>query len=380
MPITTETIQTTIGALNAQFAGREGDIDYDATKLVHIHRRQRPYVWNQDMQLVLLDSILSGYYIPPIISSSVYEHCSCDNRIREKREVLDGGNRITTFRRILNGHIRELTDAERTTIMSYSITFVVMRGMTNKEQCTMFRRLNKNIKVSDGQLYAMSDDSLVVKEALALLNDDNYPLRGLILEHFFDTRGADNNGRKNLENAIAIVSGALYGPHYITKSYNIQEEKVESHEPIDRNIIIDILSNVFHIFTLANQIIPMTDRRKLKSQWSVGKWLGAMLYDVLTHPNQIEETQNRWAKYIAAVRRGVMFAEDASKLSGGQNLTANKYRRICAKVTIFVNQGRLAVDSEIMHLTHDEDDITVTTEEDIYEDVEEEGELEEEQI
>jgi len=332
------------------------------------------------MQLVLLDSILSGYYIPPIISSSVYEHCSCDNRIREKREVLDGGNRITTFRRILNGHIRELTDAERTTIMSYSITFVVMRGMTNKEQCTMFRRLNKNIKVSDGQLYAMSDDSLVVKEALALLNDDNYPLRGLILEHFFDTRGADNNGRKNLENAIAIVSGALYGPHYITKSYNIQEEKVESHEPIDRNIIIDILSNVFHIFTLANQIIPMTDRRKLKSQWSVGKWLGAMLYDVLTHPNQIEETQNRWAKYIAAVRRGVMFAEDASKLSGGQNLTANKYRRICAKVTIFVNQGRLAVDSEIMHLTHDEDDITVTTEEDIYEDVEEEGELEEEQI
>jgi hypothetical protein len=33
-----------------------------------------------------------------------------------------------------------------------------------------------------------------------------------------------------------------------------------------------------------------------------------------------------------------------------------------------------------MHLTHDEDDITVTTEEDIYEDVEEEGELEEEQI
>lgn len=380
MPITTETIQTTIGALNAQFAGREGDIDYDATKLVHIHRRQRPYVWNQDMQLVLLDSILSGYYIPPIISSSVYEHCYCDNRIREKREVLDGGNRITTFRRILNGHIREITDAERTTILSFSITFVVMRGMTNKEQCTMFRRLNKNIKVSDGQLYAMSDDSLVVKEALALLNDDKYPLRGLILEHFFDTRGADNNGRKNLENAIAIVSGALYGPHYITKSYNIQEEKVESHEPIDRNIIIDILSNVFHIFTLANQIVPMTDRRKLKSQWSVGKWLGAMLYDILTHPNQIEETQNRWAKYIAAVRRGVMFAEDASKLNGGQNLTANKYRRICAKVAIFVNQGRLAVDSEIMHLTHDEDDITVTTEEDIYEDVEEEGELEEEQI
>jgi hypothetical protein len=378
MPITTETIQTTIGALNSQFAGREGDIDYKATNLVHIHRRQRPYVWNQEMQSILLDSIITGYYIPPIISSSVYEHCCCDNKIREKREVLDGGNRITTFRRILNGYIRELTDAERTTILSFPITFVVMRGMTNKEQCTMFRRLNKNIKVSDGQLYAMSDDSLLVKEALALLNDENYPLRRLILEHF-DPPGSDNNGRKNLENAVALVSGALNGPHYITKSYNIQEEKVESQEPIDRNIIIDILSTVFHIFTLANQVLPLTDRRKLKSQWSVGKWLGAMLYDILTHPNEIEETQNRWAKYIIAVRRGDMFSEDASKLSGGQNLTANKYRRICAKVAIFINQGRLAIDSEIMHLIHDDDDITVTTNEYIEED-EEDGELEEEQI
>jgi len=380
MSITTETIQTTIGALNAQFAGREGDIDYEPTKLVHIHRRQRPYVWNQEMQTVLLDSILTGYYIPPIISSSVFETCSCDNKIREKREVLDGGNRITTFRRILNGYIRELTDAERTAIMSYSITFVVMRGMTNKAQCTMFRRLNKNIKVSDGQLYAMSDDSNLVKEALAFLNDDNYPLRGLILEHFFDTRGADNNGRKNLENAVALVSGALNGPHYITKSYNIQEEKVESHEPIDRNIIIDILSNVFHIFTLANQVLPLTDRRKLKSQLTVGKWLGAMLYDILTHPNEIEETQNRWAKYIIAVRRRDMFAEDASKLSGANNLTANKYRRICAKVAIFVNQGRLAIDSEIMHLIHDDDIDTVITDDFIEEEEEEEGELEEEQI
>jgi hypothetical protein len=375
MSITIETIQTTIGALNSQFAGREGDIDYDPTKLVHIHRRQRPYVWPQEMQIVLLDSILTGYYIPPIISSSVFETCSCDNRIREKREVLDGGNRITTFRRILNGYIRELTDAERTTIMSYSITFVVMRGMTNKAQCTMFRRLNKNIKVSDGQLYAMSDDSLLVKEALALLNDDNYPLRGLILEHFFDTRGSDNNGRKNLENAIALVSGALYGPHYITKLYNIQEEKIESQEGIHRDTIITRLANTFDIFTIANTIVPLTDRRKLKSQWTVGKWLGAMLYDILTHPNEIEETQNRWAKYIAAVRRGDMFAEDASKLSGAHNLTANKYRRICAKVDIFITQGRLAADNEIMHLIHDDDAATVTTDEYIEEEEEDETEL-----
>jgi hypothetical protein len=353
MSITTENIQTTVGNLNADFAGRQGDHDFDNTKRVHIHRRNRAYVWNKDMQLLLIDSILKGYYIPPIIC------CSRPVDGRERREVMEGGNRITTFRRILRGDVRELTIEERIRIESYPLTLVLMSNMDIKAQRNMFRRLNNNIKVSNGQLYAMSeDDSPLIKEAIAFLDEDEYPLRNLITEHFFETRGADNNVKKNLENAVALISGSLYGPHFITKLYNIQEIKIEDQTPIQREVIIGRLQQVFKVFTIANTIVPLTDRRKTKPQFTIGNWLGAILYDILTNPDTIEEKQNMWANYIAAVRRGDENAKDASKLTNGaQNLKATRYRRICMKVSIFMNEKRLALDEEIVGYTHiDEDD------------------------
>jgi uncharacterized protein with ParB-like and HNH nuclease domain len=69
---------------------------FDGSKLIEIHRRNRPYVWSHKMQLDFLDSILKGYYIPPII-------CCAKN---SKLYVMEGGNRITTIRRIMNNEVR----------------------------------------------------------------------------------------------------------------------------------------------------------------------------------------------------------------------------------------------------------------------------------
>jgi HK97 family phage prohead protease len=107
-----ENIQTTIASLNNDFSGRNGSHDYDEKKPIHIHRRNRAFVWNAQMQESCLDSILKGYYIPPIICSSQIKQVGANGYI-ERREVMEGGNRITTFRRILNGNVRELTEEER---------------------------------------------------------------------------------------------------------------------------------------------------------------------------------------------------------------------------------------------------------------------------
>jgi len=347
--LSTENIQTTISQINNDFSGREGDLDYNSDCLVHIHRRNRPYVWNKDMQENLIDSIINGYFIPPII---------CCSRIvdgRERREVMEGGNRMTTFRRILRGDVRELTTEERQRIESHPITIVVMRNLTAKAQRIMFRRLNKNVKVSDGQLYAMSvDDSPLVREAVAFLDNDDYPLRNIISEHFFDTRNADTNGKKNLENAIALISGALNGVHFITKSYNVQECQIEKQDPIHRDEIIRVLGHVFEIFTIANTFGNLPNGHKRRSQWNIGKWLGSILYDIhMAYDDEdIAEIQQKWAKYIVAVRRGDDHAEDASKLSGAQNLTATRYCRICAKVNIYMSEKRIASDNELLAYVH----------------------------
>lgn len=350
--LSTETIQTTISQLNRDFAGRIGIPGYDEAKLLHIHRRNRAFVWNKDMQTNLLDSILKGYYIPPII---------CSSRIvngTERREIMEGGNRMTTIRLILNGDVRELTPDERHRVESFGIALVVMRNLTAQHQRKMFRRLNKNIKVSDGQLYAMSiDDSPLIKEASDLLDDPNYPLRDLITRHFFDTRNKDNDGRSNLANAVALVSGAAHGEDYITKSYNTQDPMVESQEPISRIQVLQILGAVFEVFSLADQQQPLSDRRKNRGQWSVGKWLGAILYDYLANPGQSRQIQEKWANYIVKFRRAEEGAADATKLGGAQNLTARRYKQMCLKVDIYLRENRLATDYELNHLVHMDDEV-----------------------
>jgi hypothetical protein len=356
--LNTENIQTTISQLNRDFAGRPKTDDYDETKLVHIHRRNRPFVWSDDMQNRLLDSILKGYYIPPII---------CSSRImnnRDLREVMEGGNRITTFRKILNGTLRkvdgtlrQLSDVERQRVEAFPITLVVMRGLSSKDQRVMFRRLNKNVRVSDGQLYSMSEeDSPLVQEAIALLNEDDHPLRDEITKHFFDTRGTDGDKKSHLENAVALISGALNGVEFITKSYNIQEDKIELQTPISRDLIIQRLRPLFHIFDIADERHPLPDKRKRRGQWSVGKWLGAMLYDLLSNQDECPRIQEKWANYMVAVRRNEEGAEEAYKIGGAQNLTSARYKKICNKVDIYLKDHRLATDDELNASIHSQED------------------------
>jgi hypothetical protein len=345
--LSTHTISTTISQLYRDFAGRIGSNGYDESKLLHIHRRNRAFVWNKEMQENLLDSILKGYYIPPII---------CSSRIVngvERQEIMEGGNRMTTIQKILKNEVRELTNEERQRVESYTMSLVVMRYLTAQHQRKMFRRLNKNIKVSDGQLYAMSiDDSPLVKEANDLLNDDNYPLRDSITRHFFDTRKGDNSGKANLANAVALVSGAIHGVHYITKSYNVQDEVVDLTDPINRNTVVRVLGTLFETFTLADRYERQPDKRHLRGQWSVGHWLGVMLYDYLMNPTETRTIQEKWARYIARVRKGDAGAEEATKIAGAQNLTATRYKRISMKVDIYMNENRLATEHELMAYIH----------------------------
>ncbi len=345
--LSTETIQTTIGQLNLAFSGRSDSRDYDETKLIHIHRRNRPFVWKKDMQENLRDSILKKYYIPPIICSSKIVGSA------ERREVMEGGNRITTFRKILSEEVGPLTLEDRNRIESYPITLVVMRGLTSYDQRVMFRRLNKSVKVSDGQLYSMSEeDSPLVQEALAFLNDDQYPLRDKITKHFFDTRNVDNDGKTNLANAVALVSGAIHGAEFITKSYNIQEPKIESQDPINRSMVVQILGSLLETFDMADEEHPLQDKRKRRGQWSVGKWIGAILYDCLTHQGETRRIQEKWAKYIGSVRREEEGADQATELGGAKNLTASRYKKICTKVDIYLRDHRIATDVELAHILH----------------------------
>ncbi len=346
--VRTENIPTTIGELNEDFAGRTTMAGYDSTKLIHIHRRNRPYVWGPEMRTKLLDSILKGYYIPPIISCSKYENNN------ERRYVMEGGNRITTIRKIMNGEVRELTQAEYSKVASFPITLVVMRNLTNRQQREIFRRLSKNIKVSDGQLYAMSEeDSPIVQEAFRFLNDVAYPHRARITNVFFDTVDKDNAGRKNLEDAMAIVSGAHNGIQYITKSFTRQEENVESQTPIDRELIYNRVNIILTIFERANEVIEPVDSKTKKAQFTVGAYIGAILYDILMNNEEnMDEIITKWTKYIVMVRRNIPHAIEAIEIKGAQNINPDKLAKKSYRVALFLEEGRIASEEETKQIKH----------------------------
>jgi hypothetical protein len=369
--IRSENINTTVGALVADFAGRMPTHDhpnaaYDAEKLVHIHRRNRAYVWSPAMQKACLDSILKGYYIPPIITSSVIVEG------RERREVMEGGNRITTFARILDGAVQELSEADRRIVEAYPITVVVMRNLNAEQLRTMFRRLNKSVKVSDGQLFAMSeDDSPLVREALALLEADDHPLRAAITDLFFDTRGKDNAGKNLLSNAVALISGALHGPEFITKSFDRQERWISSQEPVNRAYVVEMLGRLFEVIRQANARHPLTDKRLKKGQFTVGRWLGVILFDLLSYPDQTQQIIDKWATYIVKIRRG-----DSNALTlqdqriWGKNLTKERHRMVSVLVDIFLRDNRIASKEELARVIGelgsdaDEEGASVEAEED----------------
>ena len=358
-----ETISKSINYFISNFSGRQGDADYDGTKLFGLHRRQRAYVWGRDRQLKLLDSILRGLYIPPIICNEYFI-----NGVR-RRDIMEGGNRATTMSRIMKGLVRDLSEDELFTVRSYQIQIVLMNDLSPNLQREMFRRLNNSVKVSDGHLYAMSeDDSNLVKEALAFLNEPEYPLRARITGAFFDTVGADNDGKANLANAIAIVSGAAHGVEFITKSFARQESKVESRDPIDRDRIVTLVGDAIRAFDRAEEQLPLNNRTKQKKQWSVGWALGAIMYDLATNPLE-NRTQliEKWARWLVAVRRGDANAEAAIDIKGAQNINPDKLKRKCFKVNRFLETGELATEDELKAVKHGLDNDT-DDEDEVYSD------------
>jgi hypothetical protein len=348
-----ETISKSINYFISNFSGRQGDPDYDGTKLFGLHRRQRAYVWQRDRQLKLLDSILRGLYIPPIICNEYFTQ----NGVR-LRDIMEGGNRATTMSRIMKGLVRELTEDELFTVRSYQIQIVLLNDLSPNLQREMFRRLNNSVKVSDGHLYAMSeDDSNLVKEALALLNNADYPLRARITGAFFDTVDADNDGKANLANAVAIVSGAANGVEFITKSFARQEDNVESRDPIDRAKVIALVGDAIRAFELAEEELPLNNKTKQKKQWSVGWALGAIMYDLATNP--LENRQDlieKWARWLIAVRRGDANAEAAIDIKGAQNINPDKLKRKCYKVNKFLETGELVTEEELKSVKHGNND------------------------
>ena len=290
---------------------------------------------------------------------------------------MDGGNRTTAFYLILNNTIKVLSEDERIKIRSHPISLVVMYNLTGKGQRELFTRLNKCVKTTSGQLYAMSEeDSPLIQEVKLFIGDSKYPLRKRITSVFCDLSDhRECNGKKQLENSVAIISGALNGIECITTVFDRQERFVESMVPVDRQRIINMFDIVLRVFEEANAVLPLKGTREKKKQFTIGIYIGAILYDIHTQSTQIDVIVDKWKTYILMVRRRTNEAEYACVISGKKNtnstnnLTVDKLKRISYKVEIFVREQRLVAVEDLKQIKHvyelkDDDTVDIMNEED----------------
>jgi hypothetical protein len=347
----------TLYQFDSQFAGRPNSKHYDKTKMIHIHLRNRAFVWKKKDEINLLDSILKGYYIPPII---------CNSRMvdgYERREIMEGGNRATTYRKIMEGKVKDLSEQEKDKVKMHQIHTVVMHGLNSKNTCEMFRRLNKNVKVTDGQLFNMSsEDSNLIQYALCFLDDIAFPFREKIDRHFSDTheireKGCDS-GQKLLENAMGILSGILYGPEYITTSFDRLEEFVESRNDVDTEKIEYYFEKIFKIFDDVDTYMHQNylSKTKKKAQMNIGTSMGPIVYDLLAcyrDEEQLSMIQNKWVQYLVKKRQNIALSKEAMQIPGAQNITPTKLKRICKQVEVYVNENRLLTAEELSEICHE---------------------------
>jgi hypothetical protein len=339
-----EQITLNLRQLNENFTGLPRETSYDPNKLYAIHARNRVEKWSTEWRKDLLDSILNNIYIPPII---VHSHVVVRNgQGYETRDILDGGNRVRAIHRILQNEVKELTLDERSRVEGYTITIVVLRNMNSSAIRKQFRLLQRGVKVAAGELYWMSQELPTVQYALRMLNDPLYPLRSQITELFFDTQDNDTKSHGHLTNAVALCAGAQHGVKYLSKSFDVNEEILST--PVNEDLVETRLRLAFQPFRQANIRYPITDGRVKKGEWAVGKYLGAILYDIITNPDSVPAVQERWAEIISRNRAGEDLAVTAVRINGAkaQTVNASKLSKICFQVKFALENRRMPLEAE----------------------------------
>ena len=346
-----ESIPTTIGYLVDNFAGRKEwsvDDNYKVEKSIHIHRRNRAFVWNDKMVMNLFDSIMKGYVILQLVCCSVMY-----DRV-QRREIMDGGNRLTAFWLILNNRVKELTEEERIKVRSFQITLIVMYDMSSHQIREQFSRLNICKKATSGQLYQMShDDSPLVQEAILFITDISYPCRErcvAIFSDFFTQKDTDTSSI--LENVVGIISGTLNGVYYITTKFDTQEKYVEDSEPIDREKFLETFEIVLEIFENANETLTLDKKLDKKKQFTLGNFIGPILYDIHQKELSRENIIEKWSSYILMLRQGKENAKNVLVIKGAQNLNPDKLAKLSYSVKIFIEEERLLSEEDLKQIKH----------------------------
>lgn len=349
-------VQLTVGHIGRNYKGRDCD---DALWRVPDH--QRFYVWKYNDQNLLVDSVMQGFIIPPLMLHE-YEPGHFD--------IEDGQQRVETLWLYMNNRFgwkrddgalvyynhpekQSLTVAERREFDRHPLFTIQFKNASQEQIAEIFERFNCGKSLDDND---------------KLWNRKTYPLVRFTIETIFDTflerarrvwgdfdAGFPGKTRRCLSNAVGIIAGCMYGSDYITSSFSrlspILDQEITDEA---REVCFSRLDRLLRLYEIVDETLPYPEvaiikgttasnkprtvrsSTKIKEQFTLGKFSAYFIHDMDSGRDA------DWRRFLIATRRAPVYCLDnllKGEGGGANNITVKKLRRGIVEFEKFVAAG-----------------------------------------
>jgi hypothetical protein len=306
-----------------------------------IPEHQRDYVWKYDRQNGLIDSIMRGYVIPPLMLHE-YEPGRFD--------IEDGQQRVhTIFLYTQNrfGWKRDdgpavyyndegevsMTESERQKFNSHPLYTIQFANATMEQISDIFERLNSGKSLSDNdKFWNRRDTPLIQFVKQTLFGSHLERVQAVFTDKVKFSRG-------NLSNAVGMIAACMYGRDFITTSFSRLLQGGVLKEPVtaaaerrclrrlDRLLSlyesVDALSP-YPVQKLLSSKTPAGKLRyakadtKKKEQFTLGKFSAYYIFDLIVGDGERPDADDRddeWRQFLMSCRDAEYYKYD-NKLKG----------------------------------------------------------------
>lgn len=308
---------------------------------IRIPEHQRPEIWSKPRQQGLINTIMQGRPMPPLIIRE-----TIDNGERS-RWLEDGQQRYMSMKNFYNNkfsykntYYKDFSENDRVKFLTYKIPVLTYENATIEETIEMFDNFQNGVPLTPGQRFHARLDTPLVKYARERLLTPgmHFYARATAVFGPHESRN-DTKTKRILMNAMAIVGGVAHGADHITTSYDVLGPILTQPFNIER--ADSLLDKLLKVYEEVASYQPFTPDEK-KSHWPVGELTGYVLASLISSPT--DETIEKWVSYITGVRgRENRYSELHANMPASRNWNAARwnlgYDNIFVNRELLVNTG-----------------------------------------
>jgi hypothetical protein len=310
-------------------------------------------VWTDDQRSKFIDSVKQRMPFPTIL---LFE---------DDKQVLwleDGLQRITTMDMFAKDKFQDRegqkfstwSEVERQKFEDYRAPVIIYTGATKEQQVEIFDRFQNGSPLKPGErLHSLSYTPLVTftrKMFYDHVNEAGERVPGVFSERASRVWGPTKIGNADkrydeLLKLTALINGAAHGFEGpgggISKKWT--DLRTNLFTPIDENVTIQVLDQLFTIYEIASgndTTLKRADAKKIQNaQRNIGNFTGPIVYSLKTYHTEWKNLRTGWIDALKEYRSDQSYLDPANKDSLHYGLSSarswNKKRWINAYKNVF---------------------------------------------